>query len=309
MHVCSPRSRHSNRHPCGLFHGRSAIPTLGIATAPRRSPSNEWVFPQLFDPIDSAALPPAHEGIRVSKYEAYELKGEQSMTSIRTFLSVAIAAAVVFALSPRAKADEWNQRTQMTFGQPVEVPGMVLSPGTYTFKLLDSLSDRNIVQIFNKDQSHLYTTILAIPDYRLQPTGKTVVTFEERAKGSPQAIRAWFYPGDNFGQEFVYPKVRATQLASLNRQTVPAEPEEAAVKPTPEKMKQIHVTAVTPEKKEVELAQAIPPKPASPPPAAAPAPKETELPHTESPLPLIALIGFVSLAAAAGLGLASRYFV
>lgn len=241
------------------------------------------------------------------------------MTPVKSIFSAALAAAVTLVLLPRVKADVWNQRTTMHFDQPVEVPGMVLSPGTYTFKLLDSLSDRNIVQIFNKDQTHLYTTILAIPDYRLQPAGKTIVTFEERAKGSPQAVRAWFYPGDNYGQEFVYPKARATQLASLNHQYVPSEPEEATVKPTPEKMRHAHVTAMTPEKKEVEIAQAMPPKPAkspapevaeaAPAPAPAPAPAEAapkELPHTASFMPLIGLIGFVSLGASAGLALASR---
>ena len=236
------------------------------------------------------------------------------MTSIRTFFSVAAAAAVILALSPRAKADEWNKKTTINFNQPVEVPGMVLSPGTYTFKLLDSPSDRNIVQIFNKDETHLYTTILAIPDYRLKPPGKTILTFEERAKGSPEAVQAWFYHGDNYGQEFVYPKARAMQLASMTHHNVPAEPAEAAVHPTPEKMKQVHVTAVTPEKKEVEIAQATPPQPAAsttPEPAESPAPAASsvttqhaaELPHTASPFPLIGLLGFVSLAIAAGLGL------
>ncbi len=244
------------------------------------------------------------------------------MTSLRTLLPAAAVAALCFALSPNAKADEWNKKTTLTFNAPVEIPGMVLSPGSYTFKLLDSPSDRFIVQIFNKDQTHLYKTVLAIPDYRLQPTGKTVVMFEERAKGSPQAIKAWFYPGDNYGQEFVYPKVRATQLASLNNQNVPAIPEKAAVKPTPESMRTTHITAETPQKKEVEVAQAFPPKAESntatqstPQPApqptqeanAAPAPKE--LPHTASMMPLIGLIGFLSLAGAGGLRLSSKHSV
>jgi hypothetical protein len=102
-----------------------------------------------------------------------------------------------------AKADDWNKETVMTFNKPVEVPGMVLGPGTYDFRLLDSVSDRNVVQILNADGSHLYENVLAIPAYRAQASDKTVVTFEERAKGSPQAIASWFFPGDNFGEEFV----------------------------------------------------------------------------------------------------------
>src|SRR5215468_3724226 len=97
-----------------------------------------------------------------------------------------------------AKADEWNKKTTITFNQPIEIPGMVLTPGTYVFELLDSPSDRNVVQIFNADKSHLYENVLAIPAYRLEPSDKTGVTLEETAEGTPEAIKTWFYPGDNY---------------------------------------------------------------------------------------------------------------
>jgi hypothetical protein len=85
--------------------------------------------------------------------------------------------AVLFAVAvPSAvMADEWDKATKLTFSEPVEVPGLVLTAGTYWFTLADSDSDRNIVQIWDDDRMHLITTILAIPDYRLQSTGKTVV--------------------------------------------------------------------------------------------------------------------------------------
>jgi hypothetical protein len=108
----------------------------------------------------------------------------------------AIVLCMVF--SAMTSAQTWNKRTSVTFRGPVEIPGpdaQVLPAGTYVFRLLDSQSDRHIVQIFNKDESHLYATILAIPNYRLRPTDQTVMTFAERAAGEPQAIRAWFYPG------------------------------------------------------------------------------------------------------------------
>ena len=123
------------------------------------------------------------------------------------------------ALPSRVNADAWDKKTIVTFSQPVEIPGVgaqVLPAGTYVFKLLDSSSNRNIVQIFNKAQNHVYATILAIPNYRLQATDKTVVTFGERAAGTPEAIRAWFYPGANWGQEFVYPKTRASRAGKDN---------------------------------------------------------------------------------------------
>ena len=107
---------------------------------------------------------------------------------------------------PSAKADEWNKKTVVTFNVPVEVPGKVLPEGTYVFKLADSQSDREIVQIFTQDERELITTTLAIPVYRRETTGDTVITFEERPSGSPEAVKRWFYPGDNYGFEFMYPK-------------------------------------------------------------------------------------------------------
>lgn len=142
------------------------------------------------------------------------------------------AALFTLAFAPRAQADQWNQLTYFTFSAPFEVPGyhqpMVLPAGKYEFKLLDSASNRDIVQIFNNNGSHLYDTVLAIPDYRMHPTGKSVIQFTERTSGSPEAIKAWFYPGDEFGQQFVYPKSRAMELAKANNQPVLSIPDETA---------------------------------------------------------------------------------
>jgi len=112
-------------------------------------------------------------------------------------MTICLALAVL-AFPNWAKADEWNKKTKVSFDKPVEIPGVgaqVLPAGTYVFKLLDSQTDRNIVQIFNQRGDHVYATILAIPNFRLKVTDKTVMTFRERSAGEPQAIRAWFYPG------------------------------------------------------------------------------------------------------------------
>jgi hypothetical protein len=109
------------------------------------------------------------------------------MTFLKAAPTVLCAAIIATAFSPSVKADEWNQKTVITFSQPVETPGVhikgwaVLPAGTYVFKLLDSPSDRHIVQIFNQDETVLYATVLAIPNYRLRATGKTVLTFSRDA--------------------------------------------------------------------------------------------------------------------------------
>lgn len=139
-------------------------------------------------------------------------------------LAVVPVVAWSLALAPNMSADEGNQFTTVSFSGPVEIPGRVLPAGTYVFKVLD-FNEPNIVEIFNQDQSQLLATVLTIPDYRQKPTGKTVVTFDERAAGSPEALQAWFYPGREYGHQFVYPRTRARELAKLTNKPVPSMPD------------------------------------------------------------------------------------
>lgn len=196
--------------------------------------------------------------------------------------SLAMLGAMLLPCS--AKADKWNKATKMTFSGPVEVPGMTLPAGTYWFQLMNSNSDRHIVQIWNSDRSQLLTTILAINDYRLQPTGDTVIRFAERPSGSPEAIRAWFYPGDNFGQEFVYPKTRAIQLAQQTAAPVlESQDEQVAAAAPVSTIEQAPVKAVNPQGEEVEMAEVIEVQ------------QTAALPETASPLPLLGVLGLVFL--------------
>ena len=80
-------------------------------------------------------------------------------------IQFSICAAVLCAVFlTAARADTWDKKTIVTFGDSVEIPGQVLPPGTYVFKLADSASDCHIVQIWNEDQTQLLATILAIPN-------------------------------------------------------------------------------------------------------------------------------------------------
>src|SRR5438045_1944819 len=137
-------------------------------------------------------------------------------------LSVLSGVALLGAsLAPSLHADDWNKKTVLTVKETIQLPHTVLQPGTYVFKLADSLSDRHIVQIFNADETRIIATILAIPNYRLKPTDKSVFGFWETPAGNPRAMRAWFYPGDNFGQEFAYPKMESVEIAKIARTPVP----------------------------------------------------------------------------------------
>ena len=105
---------------------------------------------------------------------------------------------------PKGRADESDKKTIVTVNQPVQVPGKVLPVGTYVFKLLDS-NDPTLVGVFNEDGSHLITRVQGIPGVRTETPDKAILQLEERPSGQPEALKAWFYPGDNFGVEFVYP--------------------------------------------------------------------------------------------------------
>jgi len=227
-------------------------------------------------------------------------------------------------LTPSARGDDWNRKTVITFSGPVEIPGVhlsgwgVLPAGTYVFKILDSQSDRHIVQIFSKDESTIYATILAIPNYRLQATDKTVMTFRERPAGQPEALRAWFYPGKNWGEEFVYPKAKALELAQSTHVPVlftpvdvpleVASPVKTADEPVVVTLKSAPIRAFQPTGEEVELAQVVTPPPAVTELAAAPAATTDSLPSTASMLPLTALAGLLIMGAALALGVASKRF-
>ncbi len=230
------------------------------------------------------------------------------MTLSKAIPTVFCAALIGAAFSPSVKADEWNKKTVVTFSDPVETPGVhiqgwaVLPAGTYVFKLLNSPSDRHIVQIFSQDETVLYTTVLAIPNYRLRATGKTVITFRERPAGEPEALRAWFYPGDNFGQEFVYPKEKALQLAKETNLPVLATtaeiaPEAAEPAPVVVALKQAPLVAVKPTGEVVEITEVVTAPPAEAVVAENVAPATT-LPKTASPMPLIFLAGLLALGAA-----------
>ena len=228
---------------------------------------------------------------------------KQSACVVRPVVAL-FALAVLFIGASTASAQLASKKTTVTFNEPVEIPGVnaqVLPAGVYVFRLLDSLADRHIVQVFDKDESHIYATILTIPNYRLRATDKTVMTFAERAAGDPPAMRAWFYPGDNWGQEFVYPKKRALELAKLTNLPILYIPDELApnlvapVKTADDApvvaLKTVPLRAVRPSGDDADIATVI----------EAPPQLVARLPKTASTLPVFFLMGLVLIAAGVAL--------
>ena len=218
----------------------------------------------------------------------------------------------------KAQADSWDKKTILTINEPMQVRERLLAPGTYVFKLLDSTSERHVVQIFNRDQSKIVDTVLAIPNYRLEPTGDSRFRFWETPPGKAKALRAWFYPGDNFGQEFPYPKRLASiETASLSMSTTPVPAQQQSMEQpaqssapattdsgylnTQKPVEPREVAANTPPPTaaaEAPAPTAAEPEPAPAPqaqPAADPAPAQQTLPKTASLNSLVGLVGIACL--------------
>jgi hypothetical protein len=218
------------------------------------------------------------------------LKGSRAVVVALGGIALALGLA-----APHAQADQWNKKTTLTIDQPMQVTDTYLEPGRYVFKLLDSQSDRHIVQIYNADQTHLMTTILAVPDYRVQVTGSSRFTMWETPAGYVQALKSWYYPGDNFGQEFRYPKhLREIQAAQVTPVTPPppqaeqaaASQEQSQVVEEQTQVAQNEPPPAPPAVAEQQSASAAEP---------APEPAPAVLPKTAGAYPLIGFIGVLLL--------------
>jgi hypothetical protein len=215
--------------------------------------------------------------------------------------------ALAFAAPLIIHASEWDLETKFMVNQQFQVPGKVLDPNTqYVMRLLDSPGTRNVVQIFNSDQTQLLTEFLAIRAERLQREDKTVFTFYETQPGYPKPMRRWFYPARNAGLEFIYPKEQMTEItahfgvvqptatASLSKEPV-AEPEPAIKEPEA--------------KKEEAAVQPSEPEPVTEAPAEQPSAVAEnlppELPKTAGELPLFGIMGLLFLGSGLGLRVGS----
>jgi hypothetical protein len=144
-------------------------------------------------------------------------------------LTIACSAALLaLSLAGTARADEWNKLTYLTFSGPVQMPGITLPAGTYRFELADPDTGRRVIRVSDKDGSKIYGTFLSISDQKIERSSEPVVMFKETPSGVPQAVQAWFYPGETYGYEFAYPHDQALKIAKATHRSV------LAVKDTPQ---------------------------------------------------------------------------
>lgn len=220
---------------------------------------------------------------------------------------------LLFMFTPGARASAWDQKVVATFSGPVQIPGQVLQPGTYVFKVPD-IGTPYVVQVFNANESRVLATAFAIPRYRSEPTEKPVFVLEERGTDSPQALQAWFYSGYTIGHQFIYAAATRPEAITAANLAAPTTTDSAVIPPAATEESSAAISA---EPNTTEPAPEVVTPSATEPDQTAQAPDtsatnsggqtNTELPKTAGSTPLIALVGMLLLGGAFGLkALASR---
>jgi len=220
----------------------------------------------------------------------------------RGMVIAGIALVVVGLLVPSANAQRYDKKTTITVNQPFQIPGVALPAGTYVMKLVDVAGTRTIVRFMNSEENTVYATVLGIPDYKLDTPENSEFSFYESTPGIPRALRSWFYPGDNYGVEFVYPKAKALEIAKVAEEPVMAIETPAETEWTEQALIEEPVVTVKPSGEEVAIVET----PAETPLVAAPIEPETAppveaLPKTATPFALVGLLGLLAGGMATGL--------
>src|SRR5262245_52897987 len=138
---------------------------------------------------------------------------------MRVMQAIAAAAAVLFLAGP-ARADDSSKLTYLTFSKPVQLPGVTLPAGRYRFELADPVERRRVIKVANEDGSKQLGMLLTIPNTVSTPPKDPLVMFSEVPAGEPDAVKAWFYPGESIGYEFIYPHDQALSIAKRTHKSV-----------------------------------------------------------------------------------------
>lgn len=142
------------------------------------------------------------------------------MRRLRTIRTALLMALLGWFAVATISAQPEDKRTFFTFSAPVKLPRVTLPPGKYLFRIADPEAGGRVVQVLSPDGKELYTTFLTIPAERLDPPEKPELRFIETPANMPPAAKAWWYPGDPIGREFIYPKQEAQLLAKAASQPV-----------------------------------------------------------------------------------------
>ncbi len=141
----------------------------------------------------------------------------RSANVFRTMVGLGVGLAL-FASAAQAQPED--KRTYFTFSGPVALPGVTLPAGRYLFRIVDTTTSRKVIQVLSDDQKKPYTMANTINDQRRDPVKDATVSFYETPRGTPAAVKSWWYPGESIGYQFIYPRNQAKQIAKSTGQPV-----------------------------------------------------------------------------------------
>jgi hypothetical protein len=228
-------------------------------------------------------------------------------TGFRTLVVVLSLAFIWAVFSPTASAQRFDKGTKITINSPFQVPGKTLPAGDYVIRLMEIPGNRRVVQIMSATEQKSLAIALAIPDYVLKAPENTYLSFYEVDRAKPLPVHAWFYPGSNFGVEFVYPKSKALEIAKVSGEHVIATTApEPITNPSPGELESEPLVVIEPSGEEATIAEVHPEPAVSEPAPAEPVQTAQTLPRTATPFPLLALTGLLAAGVAGTLRVIRR---
>jgi len=217
------------------------------------------------------------------------------------FLAALILCLGVSALA-LAQGGSVQRETKLAVSEPTMVGNAMLDPGSYTLRVHDYTGEKITVVIVRDSDQKTVGTVVAKRERRnldSHEASDNQTQFTYTSFNGHPAVATWFYPGDEWGERFVYGKETVAASTTGGDVTVTQTPAPTASTST--------------------MAESTPPAPAPAPvveerkettaevaPAPAPAPEARTLPKTASSTPLIALLGALSLAGAAAVRFGRR---
>ncbi len=134
----------------------------------------------------------------------------RNMKMVRAICGLGVLIGLVATV---ALAQPSDKRTLFTFNRPIALPGVTLPAGQYLFRLADTETGRKVVHVLSADGKKAYALLFSFPAERLEATTAPEVRFMETAKGTPSAVKTFWYSDERVGYEFIYPKEQARLLA------------------------------------------------------------------------------------------------
>jgi len=246
--------------------------------------------------------------------QAKEEEGDAKMKN--PLKAMVVAALALMIAAPAAFAQNTPEASILPVTEPLDVGGTILQPGTYTIRVLPSLTDRNKIQITSQDGSVVHATVLTVP-HQLEPgeeVPNTTFVYYPAGDGMPRALRTWFAPDPpgRHGHDIVYEEDRAKVLARLANSRVVAYPidtEVAAldtstltvIRPDATVETYTYVAPTTPVETQTTRVTTIETETPS---TMASQSTRVEMPATASNLPLVALLGLIALCGAIAIRIA-----